>query len=97
MELNQDIVTGLSAGGGAWLVKEIFSFLLKWKKTKSGDAQRYNPSHDWEEFCKAEFKDIRETLHKIDKLQEVLSRDHEIRISRLEKKEEREGYNNGGY
>lgn len=96
MELSQDVITGLSAGGGAWALKELFSFLLKWKKTKSG-SQFYKPSAEWEEFCKTEFKDIRETLHKIDKAQEVLSRDHEIRISRLEKQEERGGYDNGRY
>ncbi len=58
---------GATQVGIAWLIKELFAFLIKW-----GKAKEEAPSDSWKDFCREQFSVIKDEVRSIKQKVEIL-------------------------
>ena len=56
------IEDGATQVGIAWLIKEIFAFLVKWTTARKEES---HGDDDWKEFCKEQFNNIKDDVREI--------------------------------
>lgn len=69
---------GATKVGVAWLVKELFAFLIKWRK-----ADEKEPSSDdnWKDYCRDQFNDLKNSFRGLEQKVDTLEdRIQELRI-----------------
>jgi hypothetical protein len=57
---------------GTWVLREIFSFLLKWRKQDRDDQKPYAPDENWKQYCIERFDDLREQMTQVNTKLEVV-------------------------
>lgn len=67
------------AVGGAWFVKELFSFFLKLRR--QDEMRFYRPDKDWETYCVQKFESISDKLNQVIIEQKIM----EVKVNHLEK------------
>lgn len=87
MQIDDNIINAVGGGAGVagmWLVKELGSFLVKWKKasTPGAGCGSYKPSKEWEEYCRGKFEDITDLLA-------VMRSDHAVMKVKIDYLEQR--------
>lgn len=99
--LDNPVVGSGAAVGGAWILKEIFSFLLKWQKAKSAEARQYKPADAWEAYCREKFEGLTEAVEKLSEKMGDVATTQEVmghRVKQLEyRNHTKPGGNNGRY
>lgn len=50
------------AVAGTWVLREVFSFLLKWRKQENDVREVYHPDETWKQYCVERFDDLREQM-----------------------------------
>lgn len=93
MELSEVLNTGVAAPaavGGAWMLKEFFSFLLRWRKAEQREAKDlrgYHPDDEWRKYCTEKFDSIISKLNELTtefKVMESQAQTLRLQVSRIE-------------
>lgn len=101
MELSEVLNTGVAAPaavGGAWMLKEFFSFLLRWRKADQDDNRQYHPDDEWRKYCTEKFDSIIKSLNELStefKVMESQAQTLRLQVSRIENDVRRKGETNG--
>lgn len=71
----------------AWIIKEFFSFLLRWKKADTAEAKEYKPDDEWRKYCIAKFDSIVDGVSELAATVKVLESQQQtirLQVSRIE-------------
>lgn len=71
---------GATQVGIAWLIKELFAFLTKWRKAEKESAS--DSDSGWKEFCREQFSDIKNEVSSLRQRLEIL--DDKIQDMKIE-------------
>lgn len=60
---------GATQVGLAWLIKEIFAFLVKWKKSESDDDSK---NDSWKDYCREQFNELKNGFRALEQKVDIL-------------------------